>query len=196
MKDLAPSEEAVETILTQATHLADLLSNSFDTPSGIPRNTLFITGNGTEPSDDETNGIATIGTLILEWTRLSDITGDSKYTELVQKAEDYLLAPLNPELGEPFPGLIGTELNVTTGLFVDSSGGWNGGTDSYYEYLIKMYVYNSEKYGFYLERWIAAIDSSIKYLSSHPTSRPDITFLAAYDGPDQLNFVSTHCKLR
>lgn len=192
LKDLAPSEEAVEAILTQATHLADLLSDSFDTPSGIPRNTLFITGNGTQPSDDEVNGIATIGTLILEWTRLSDLTGDSKYTELVQKAEDYLLSPLNPELGEPFPGLIGTNLNVTTGLFVDSSGGWNGGTDSFYEYLIKMYLYDSEKYGIYLDRWVAAIDSSIEYLTSHPTTRPDMTFLAAYNGPDDLNFVSTH----
>lgn len=196
LKDLAPSEEAVEAILTQATHLADLLSDSFDTPSGIPRNTLFITGNGTQPSDDEVNGIATIGTLILEWTRLSDLTGDYKYTELVQKAEDYLLSPLNPELGEPFPGLIGTNLNVTTGLFVDSSGGWNGGTDSFYEYLIKMYLYDSEKYGIYLDRWVAAIDSSIEYLTSHPTTRPDMTFLAAYNGPDDLNFVSTHCKLQ
>lgn len=194
LKDLVEDEEAVEAILKQATHLADLLSDSFDTPSGVPRNTLFITPNGTRASDDETNGIATIGTLVLEWSRLSDLTGDSKYHELTQKAEDYLLAPLNPQLGEPFPGLIGTNVNVTDGKFVDSSGGWNGGTDSFYEYLIKMYLYDSAKYGIYLERWIEAIDSSIKHLTSHPTSRPDITFLAAYNGPDELNFVSTHCE--
>lgn len=194
LKDLAPDEESVEALLTQATHLADLLSDSFDTPSGIPRNTIYITGNGTQASDDEVNGLATIGTLVLEWTRLSDLTGDPKYNELTQKAEDYLLSPLNPELGEPFPGLLGTNVNVTTGLFVDSSGGWNGGTDSYYEYLIKMYVYNTEKFGQYLERWIVAADSSIEYLTSHPTTRPDITFLAAYENSTDLNFVSTHCK--
>ena len=183
----------MEAILKQATHLADILSYSFDTPSGIPRNTLFITPDGIQQSDDEVNGIATIGTLILEWSRLSDLTGDPKYHELVQQAEDYLLKPLNPELGEPFPGLIGTELNVTTGQFVDGNGGWNGGTDSFYEYLIKMYLYDTEKYGEYLERWIAAIDSSIEHLTSHPTTRPDITFLAAYRGRE-LNLVSTHRK--
>lgn len=192
LKEYAQDQAAVDAILTQATHLADLLSESFDTPSGIPRNTIFFYPDGTQPSDDETNSIATIGTLILEWARLSDITGDSKYYDLVQKAEDYLLSPLNPELGEPYPGLIGTNLNVTTGEFVDSSGGWNGGTDSFYEYLIKMYLYDSEKYGFYLERWITAIDSSIEFLTSHPTTRPDITFLAAYRSSQELNLVSTH----
>ncbi|RYP18007.1 hypothetical protein DL767_009926 [Monosporascus sp. MG133] len=192
LSEYGQDQEAVKALLDQATHLADILSDSFDTPSGIPRNTLFVTPSGTRPSDEETNGIATIGTLILEWTRLSDLTGDPKYHELVQKAENYLLSPLNPELGEPFPGLIGTNLNVTDGLFVDSRGGWNGGTDSFYEYLIKMYLYDSEKYEFYLERWITAIDSSIEHLTSHPTSRPDITFLAAYRGANDLNFVSTH----
>lgn len=129
---------------------------------------------------------------MLEWTHLSDITGDDKYAKVTQIAEDYLLNVRNPEVGEPFPGLIGTDVNITDGHFTDSSGGWNGGTDSFYEYLIKMYVYDQDRFAIYKDRWIAAVDSSIKYLASHPTSRPELTFLAAYDGPNQLQFVSTH----
>ncbi|OTB00289.1 glycoside hydrolase family 47 protein [Hypoxylon sp. CI-4A] len=193
LSQYAKDQASVDRILEQAISLADVLSVTFDTPSGIPINTLnYDPTNGYSVGGDTTNGIATIGTLVLEWTHLSDITGDDKYAQLTQKAEDYLLNVRNPDVGEPFPGLIGTDLNVSNGYFTDSSGGWNGGTDSFYEYLIKMYVYDQDRFGAYKDRWIAAVDSSIKYLASHPTSRPELTFLAAYDGPDALSFVSTH----
>jgi mannosyl-oligosaccharide alpha-1,2-mannosidase len=192
--DIVDDKRKIDALLQQATKLGDLLSYSFNTPTGIPKNSLFVFPDGPQLSDEETNGLATTGTLILEWTRLSDLTGDPKYRQLAQRAEDYLLRPLNPEVGEPWPGLLGTDVNVTDGLFINSSGGWNGGTDSFYEYLIKMYLYDSDAYGEYLERWVAAIDSSIKYLTSHPTSRPDLTFLAAYEGRDELLFVSSHCE--
>lgn len=69
---------------------------------------------------------------VLEWTRLSDLTGDPEYAMLTQKAEEYLLNP-HPASSEPFPGLIGTFLNWTNGMFEDAAGGWTGGTDSFYE---------------------------------------------------------------
>ncbi|KAI1478070.1 glycoside hydrolase family 47 protein [Daldinia eschscholtzii] len=192
LKQYAKDQASVDRILEQAINLADVLSIAFDTPSGVPINTLIYSADGYEVGGDTTNGIATIGTLVLEWTRLSDITGDDKYAKLTQVAEDYLLNVRNPDVGEPYPGLIGTNVKVSDGTFADSSGGWNGGTDSYYEYLIKMYVYDQDRFGTYKDRWIAAVDSSIEYLASHPTSRPELTFLAAYNGRDQLNFVSTH----
>ncbi|KAJ8126983.1 hypothetical protein O1611_g6655 [Lasiodiplodia mahajangana] len=191
-------EDAVEGILAQAVNLAEQLSVAFNTPSGVPINDLVFNGpNGPVTSDETTNGIATIGTLILEWTRLSDITGNQKYFDFTATAESYLIDVINPDVGEPYPGLIGTNVNVKDGTFADGRGGWNGGTDSFYEYLIKMYVYDTERFGALKDRWIAAVDSSIKYLASHPSSRPDVTFLAAYNGKGEsnLNFVSSHCKL-
>ncbi|KAI3333917.1 glycoside hydrolase family 47 protein [Ustulina deusta] len=188
-------EDSVQTILDQAIDLAELLSVAFDTPSGVPINDLVFNGpDGPVTSDEDTNGIATIGTLILEWTRLSDLTGDDKYANLTRAGEDWLLNVKNPEVGEPYPGLIGTNVYVKNGTFADGSGGWNGGTDSFYEYLIKMYLYDSERFGVFKDRWIAAIDSSITYLASHPSSRPELTFLAAYNGAgkNKLNFVSSH----
>lgn len=88
---------------------------------------------------------------MLEWTRLSDLTGKPIYAELTQKAESYLLNP-QPAGGEPFPGLLGSHVNLMTGDFIDTSGGWSGGTDSFYEYLIKMYVYDKSRFEFYKER--------------------------------------------
>jgi len=138
----------VATLLKQAETLATRLSFAFDTVSGIPANNLFFNNN---TSADITNGLATVGTLVLEWTRLSDLTGNSTYANLAQKGESYLLNP-TPASGEPFPGLLGSKVSLQTGQFMDSSGGWGGGTDSFYEYLIKMYVYDPTRFGNYRDR--------------------------------------------
>lgn len=132
----------------------------------------------------------------MEWTRLSDLTGDPTYGELAQKGESYLINPLNPELGEPFPGLLGSDVSIANGSFVDSAGGWTGGTDSYYEYLIKMYLYDPDRFSTYKDRWVSAVESSIKYLASHPTSRPDLTFLSYYynNTKEGIFYYSEHCK--
>ncbi|KAK3381543.1 glycoside hydrolase [Podospora didyma] len=179
----------VTEVLRQAKRLADNLKVAFDTPSGVPDNMLRF---GPPRKVGQTsNGIATIGTLVLEWTRLSDLTGNPEYGVLAQKAESYLLQPKNPALGEPFPGLLGTNVDIKTGLFLDGNGGWGGGDDSFYEYLIKMYLYDPIRFHEYGERWVTAVDSSIKYLVSHPTTRPDLTFLAMWNNRT-LQFVSEH----
>jgi mannosyl-oligosaccharide alpha-1,2-mannosidase len=187
LSHLADSPSAVEALLTQSIHLANNLSFAFETPSGVPWNVLFLNNRSHEEGD---NGLATVGTLILEWVRLADLSGNRSYADLVQKAESYLLAP-TPETSEPFPGLLGSSIDVSTGMFTDAEGGWVGGSDSFYEYLIKMWVYDPEQYDILKQRWIAAADSSIKYLASHPAPRPDITFLAAYSGTD-LKLESQH----
>jgi len=187
--NLLSDQSKVAGLLEQATNLANNLSYAFDTPTGIPYNNLFF---GNRSNDGSlTNGLATIGTLVLEWTRLSDLTGDPTYGQLAQKGEQYLLEPLNPQLGEPFPGLLGTDVSIANGSFTDASGGWNGGDDSFYEYLIKMFVYDSSRFSEYRDRWVAAADSSIEYLASHPSPRPDLTYLAAYRGR-RLIEVSSH----
>lgn len=158
------NSSAVDTLLTQSKSLADSLRFAFNTLSGIPSNNLYFDKQTSDGST--TNGLATIGTLCLEWQRLSDLTGDPSYGDIVQKAESYLLNPL-PAANEPFPGLVGTNVDTSNGMFLDATGGWNGGDDSFYEYLIKMYVYDSSRYSNYSDRWIMAADSTIKYLTSN-----------------------------
>jgi mannosyl-oligosaccharide alpha-1,2-mannosidase len=188
LSSLTKNTDGVKAVLVQAQNLANNLSFAFDTPTGIPSNNLYLNPQGTDNATN--NGIATIGTLVLEWTRLSDLTGDPSYGQLAQKGESYLLDP-KPASSEPFPGLIGTNVNISNGVFLDASGGWVGGDDSFYEYLIKMYVYDPVRFSTYKDRWVLAADSTIKYLASHPSTRPDLTFTAAFDGK-KLNFVSEH----
>lgn len=118
------------------------------------------------------------------------MSGKPQYGQLAQRAEQYLLHP-RPAKNVPFPGLTGTNVNISTGLFIDNAGSWDGGDDSAYEYYLKMFVYDSDRYGNYRDRWTLAADSTIKYLASHPSSRPDLTFLAAFEGR-KLIFESQH----
>jgi mannosyl-oligosaccharide alpha-1,2-mannosidase len=121
----------VHQLLGKAKELADVLKFAFDTPTGIPHNGLYPGNQTYDASDDNTNGLATIGTLVLEWTHLSDLLGDDEYARLSQRAESFLISP-NPKSAEPFPGLVGTNVNITTGEFLDAFGGWIGGDDSFY----------------------------------------------------------------
>lgn len=131
----------MDALLEQAVNLANNMSYAFDTPSGIPYNNLIFSDRSNDGST--TNGLATTGTLVLEWTRLSDLTGNDTYGALTQKAESYLLNP-QPAISEPWPGLVGTNIDISNGNFVDSAGGWNGGDDSFYEYLIKVSCFQQQ----------------------------------------------------
>ncbi|OJD32067.1 glycoside hydrolase family 47 protein [Diplodia corticola] len=184
LSDLASDTSQVVALLAQSKTLADTLKYAFDTQSGVPYNNLWLDDMSNDGA--QTNGLATVGTLVLEWTRLSDLLGDDEYAQLAQKAESYLLNP-QPAYNEPWPGLVGTNIAIDDGSFTDASGGWNGGDDSFYEYLIKMYMYDPERFGEYKDRWILAVDSSIEHLASHPSSRPDLTYLAAFDGQSTVN---------
>ena len=188
LSNLTTNASNVDALLTQSVNLANVLKFAFDSPTGIPSNGLNITAQVTDGG--ETNGLATIGTLVLEWTHLSDLTGDPSYGELAQKGESYLLNPM-PASSEPFPGLVGTDVSIANGTFLDADGGWTGGRDSFYEYLIKFFVYDQSRFGEYRDRWVLAADSTIANLTSHPSSRPDLTFVAEYSGTD-LVFNSEH----
>lgn len=190
MANLNSNDTATDLVLKQAERLANNLAFAFDTPTGIPSNNLIF--NPQETDGSTTNGIATIGTLVLEWVHLSDLSGNKTYGELAEKGESYLLAP-KPASSEPWPGLIGTNVDINTGLFQDASGGWVGGDDSFYEYLLKMYAYDSTRYGHYKDRWVLAADSSIEHLASNPSTRPELTFLAEFDGQKKI-FESQHRK--
>lgn len=191
LKTYANGTSSTEAVLEQARRLADNLKVAFDTPSGVPDNGVKLGPPRRDGSSD--NSIAGIGTLVLEWTRLSDLTGVPEYGQLAQKGQSYLLNP-KPAAGEPFPGLLGTTVSIETGEFLDSRGGWIGGDDSFYEYLIKMYVYDSKRFESYKDRWVTAAESSIKYLASSPTTRPGLTFLSSYDNATSLESVSEHRK--
>lgn len=190
-KSVVKNQTLVNNLLTQAESLANGLKVSFNTTSGVPDPTVYF--NPTyRNSGTGNNNVAEIGTLVLEWTHLSDLTGNPLYGQLAQKGESYLLNPTGSP--EAWPGLVGTYVSTGNGQFQDSNGSWSALSDSFYEYLIKMYLYDPDTFGEYKDRWVLAADSTIAHLASHPTSRQDLTFLSQYSG-QTTSPQSGHCKL-
>ncbi|GAB7347706.1 hypothetical protein MBLNU459_g5265t1 [Dothideomycetes sp. NU459] len=161
--------------------LGDILSCAFSGSSGVPHE--WVDPTSCQTDQGTTNTVSGIGTTILEFARLSNITGNNSYVNLAQKAEEYLLRPVILS-GEPYPGLLGSSVSVDDGEIVDSMGSWGSYSDSFYEYLLKAYIYDSDLYDFYLDRWLAAVDSTIRSIGSHPYGHPNLTLLPSWNGAD------------
>ncbi|KAH9825456.1 glycoside hydrolase, partial [Teratosphaeria destructans] len=167
-----------QALYRQMVRLGDVLACAFDTPTGIPHDWV-------DPAKCSASGtmntVAGAGTVLLEFGRLTTITGDQKYIQLARRAEGYLLEP-QPASKVPFPGLLGSYLSIDSGELVDSRGSWGAFADSFYEYLIKAYLYDPDTYQLYLEKWTEAADSTMQSIGSHPYGNPDLTLLATWDG--------------
>ena len=166
----------------------------FSTASGIPINNFGVGSTG--PFSGRVS-IATAGTLALEWSRLSDLTGDPKYGLAALNAYKHFLKPSQET--SLWPGLRSTYIDVDTGAFsTPYSGGWGGENDSYYEYLIKLAIYATHEE--LRKSWEAAVNSTIKYLSSSPEGQPDVTMIGEFqhlteenkDGRDAVVYRSGH----
>ncbi|EME78391.1 glycoside hydrolase family 47 protein [Pseudocercospora fijiensis CIRAD86] len=185
---MAKDEALMKSLYSQMIKLGDSLSCAFDTPSGVPRN--WVDPALCKSDDGTSNTVAGAGTLILEFSRLSDITKDQKYARLARRAESYLLNP-HPSEYEIWPGILGSFLTVADGDLINTKGSWGSLADSFYEYLLKAYVYNSEEFPFYLERWLAAADSTIRYIGSHPYGHPEWTLIPYWEGDKTFNYMDS-----
>lgn len=189
---LAHNTSNVDALLKQAETLGSSLAFAFQTASGVPQPNLML--NPTPQFGNNRFGVINLneaGGLILEWTRLADLTGNKTYADLAAACEKHLLYPEG--VYQAYPGMVGNQLSVGDGHFLRPYGGWGVNSDVYYEYLIKMYMYDPATFAYNKERWVAAANSTITYLASHPKVRPDLTFLAGVvAGGGQVAETSDH----
>lgn len=106
--------------------LGDILGCAFNTPSGIPRN--WVDPTLCQTDDSVSNTLAGAGSLILEFSVLSEITGNDMYFRLAQRSEDNLIDP-RPKWNEPWPGLLGSSISVKDGSFYNNKGSWGSLSD-------------------------------------------------------------------
>ncbi|CAE6424909.1 unnamed protein product [Rhizoctonia solani] len=143
-------------LVDKAQELAEKLLYGWVGDNDIPYNELNFTTN--QPTIDET-GLAVAGTLVLEWSKLSDYTRDIKYRISAEKSMRRIgLLPA------PFPGLpvqmVDPKTNKPNGTYVT----WGAGSDSYFEYLIKYGRLTNNADPIWTKRWLTAVDSSIVHL--------------------------------
>ncbi|XP_059645161.1 mannosyl-oligosaccharide 1,2-alpha-mannosidase MNS1-like [Cornus florida] len=146
--------------LEKATDIADRLLPAWNTPSGIPFNIINLEhGNAHNPGWTGGDSIlADSGTEQLEFIALSQRTGDPKYQ---QKAENVIL-----ELNKTFPadGLLPIYINPHRGTTSYSTVTFGAMGDSFYEYLLKVWIQGNRTTSvkLYREMW----ETSMKGLLS------------------------------
>ncbi|KAJ6583995.1 glycoside hydrolase family 47 protein [Mycena vulgaris] len=169
-------------LLAKAQQVADTLTVAWVGNNAIPFSHLTFP----DPTPDVSiTSIADAGTLSLEWTTLSKYTGNPRYGDLATRAVLHIA-----NLTAPLPGLAAQNIDPTSGQFTSSQVSWGGGSDSYFEYLLKFARLNNTSNNVYIDTWKTAVDSSIRTLLRTST-RGNYSYLADYEG-GQINHVGSH----
>jgi len=126
------------TLLQKAGEIGDMLYHAFDTPNRMPitRWNFTAAAAGVAQEAPENVLVAELGSLTLEFTRLSQLTGDSKYYDAVQRIMDVFGSQQSKT---NLPGMWPVVVNARKEDFTTATGFTIGGmADSVYEYLPKV----------------------------------------------------------
>ena len=122
-------------LLEKAIEVAEMLYDAFDTPNRMPITRWERTG--VEVASSNTL-LAELGSMSLEFTRLSQITGDPKYYDAIQRITDELD---KQQIRTKLPGMWPVSVNAREIDFTGDTGFTLGGmSDSTYEYLPKEHL--------------------------------------------------------
>ncbi|KAI8369276.1 glycoside hydrolase [Radiomyces spectabilis] len=158
-------------LLQKAVELTDtVLLPLFDSPSKAPYTYMDLTK--MVPEKTTSINLAEFGTYSLEFTRLSQLTGDSKYADLSNSLIDRAIS-----VQSDIPGLYPIDWDIKTFTPLPSSAiSIGGGADSFYEYLVKNYILLGQSDSHLMEAWVKAVDSIEHYLLSPATQHSSVKF--------------------
>ncbi|KAL1924216.1 uncharacterized protein VTP21DRAFT_7251 [Calcarisporiella thermophila] len=169
--------------LDKAVELADKLMPSFNSPTGIPYQYVNFKS-GAPARSGETGGasvLAEIGTLQLEFGHLAQLTGNRTYFTKVQKVVDVL-----DKAKTTYPGLYPIYINPETAEFETSFVTFGGGGDSFYEYLIKLFIYYGGEKPQYLRMYDESITHFAKYMVSGTANFSRLIQMNDLDGKNPI----------
>ncbi|BGP36575.1 hypothetical protein JCM10449v2_000476 [Rhodotorula kratochvilovae] len=164
-------------MLDRATELGDWLLPALATEHGLPL-ARYAIGHNPDGAQAGRSVLAEVGSLTLEFTRLSQLTGNEIYYEAAQRAMDTLdkhfaaavPAPSDAKqrAGPGWRGRLGTllpaHLDASAPKMLQGDYGWGGLADSYYEYLIKQAQLTSFSLEQYPRMYRDAVDSAYEHL--------------------------------
>ncbi|KAL7936922.1 glycoside hydrolase family 47 protein [Trichoderma chlorosporum] len=169
------SQEPV--LLAKAIELGDALYATFDTPNRLPSHWLdYSKAKKGEQIADESMSMAAGGTLCMEFTRLSQITGDPKYYDATERLKQFFYRFQNESA---LPGLWPVTMNFRAEKLIESRYTIGGSADSMYEYLVKMPALLGGLDPQYPEMAITALDTVRDNLLYRPMTPKDENILMA-----------------
>lgn len=132
------SEGQYPSLFLKAIEIGDMLYVAFDTPNRMPitRWNFTSAASGARQTAPESILLAELGSLTLEFTRLSQLSGDPKYYDAVQRVMDVFDEQQNDT---KLPGMWPIVVNARDLNFTEDTLFTIGGmADSTYEYLPKV----------------------------------------------------------
>jgi mannosyl-oligosaccharide alpha-1,2-mannosidase len=147
-------------LLNKAKEVGEMLYHAFDTPNHMPitRWDFRAAGEGKPQIADEQVLLAEIGSMTMEFTRLSQLTGDPKWYDAVTRITRHL----EDQQGKTkLPGMWPLVVNARKADFTEDSGFTLGSmADSTYEYLGKMYALLGGQDAIYRKLYEKALDAA------------------------------------
>ncbi|KAI1124802.1 glycoside hydrolase [Nemania abortiva] len=135
------SEKQYPSLLNKSIEVANLLMTAFDTPNRmpIPRFNWRDYAQGKNQKAPTTVLLAEIGSLSLEFTKMSQLTGDMQYYDAIQRIYDELE---DAQSKTRLPGMWPVLIDASTSPMSFKGDGFSlgGMSDSAYEYLPKQYL--------------------------------------------------------
>ncbi|KAG5981482.1 hypothetical protein E4U55_002905 [Claviceps digitariae] len=165
-------------LLAKAHNVGDMLYKAFDTPNHLPitRWDLHEAARGAQQTPSSTTLLAEIGSLALEFTRLSLVTGDPRYYDAVQHISELLaesqdkskLRGMWPIVVDPVEEYFDAGATYTLGAMADST----------YEYMPKMMALLGQRSGIYRDMYTKSVDAARQHLFFRPMTpdQADILF--------------------
>jgi mannosyl-oligosaccharide alpha-1,2-mannosidase len=168
------SGEAI--LLAKAIELGDTLYAAFDTPNRMPVKFLNYGAayRGRQVAMERMSG-ASGGTLCLEFTRLSQLTGDPKYYDATERIKKFFYKWQDRTA---IPGIWPNRINWRDEVMDAKFFGIGAGMDSMYEYLPKMHIALGGLDAEYEEMTIKALDTIKRRMLFRPMTlnNEDILF--------------------
>ncbi|GAK66019.1 seven-hairpin glycosidase [Moesziomyces antarcticus] len=163
----------------RAEELAQLILPAFDTITGVPAGRIRMMETPEHPSRkplDQSGSVilAEAGSLLLEFTRLWQVTGNRTYFDRVQRTTDWLDRNMTAagRIETLFPNMIYPERNISYGTI-----SFGGMADSYYEYLIKEHQLLGGRLEQYSRMYSDAIEGAKKLLISRIDTVPGVSLM-------------------
>ncbi|KAG0041659.1 maturation of Asn-linked oligosaccharides protein [Gryganskiella cystojenkinii] len=178
------SQKKYPVLLQKARDLGDKLAFAWVGNNAIPFPDIdFATNTPTV----RTSNIEEATGMLLEFDRLSRLTGNSTYIELAQKSALHVC-----KASAPLPGLPAQGIDPSSGESVKGYVTFGGGSSAYFYSILRLLMLppgdHTQDYG---GAWSTAVDSAIRYLKRTSTVG-DWTYIADYDDEKQIRHISSH----
>mmetsp|Transcript_38060 Transcript_38060/g.72955 ORF Transcript_38060/g.72955 Transcript_38060/m.72955 type:complete len:601 (+) Transcript_38060:121-1923(+) len=167
--------------------LVERLQPAYRTPTGIPYNVVNLkTGQAKNPAwTQQASTLAEFGTQQLEFVGLSHATGDSKYAQQAEYVIKYATDPTahrNRQVPAGGEGLYPLFLNPISGMWTSPKISFGAMGDSFFEYLIKMWVQGGRTPALdrYRELFDKSMDGMINVLVQQ-SSPSGLVYVAEWD---------------